>query len=173
MKKMAYIDMYRSALQARDIPFSEKKLSDEKSQFKVRLSGEKMTHHELSVYISDTGNFAVRTYLAYDVPMEKRAKMLQILNDLNTEEPFVKFLLDDEFDVCVEYDHFLREGEGENLGKHLFLVTGMCAQLADNAAPKVLPFMWNEDDVEDTDMLQSMLDTLMTNDGNDTDTGGD
>ena len=168
----AYINDFRTTLQNRKLHFTEKAISEpeanrQKVCFKLSLHGDHLPEQKYFVYVSDNGIVVIRTIITCDVAKEKATAMLLALNELNSQNCFVKFYLDEDRDVIGEYEVMVADSP-EN-GKHIFQTLGICSIIVDSAIPKIFSIQWAEAEnaAEDSDLLRTLLRALAEEEGGD------
>lgn len=82
---------------------------------------------------------AVRIFSLLSVEDDKRPQVLQALNTLNRRFRFVKFTLDDDGDVNVEYDFPVSAGNLAAASKELVV---RIVSIVDKAYPELMKAMW-------------------------------
>lgn len=86
----------------------------------------------------DDNDVAVRVFSLVSVPTDKRAAFADLVNKLNCEFRFVKFVCDDDGDVNVEYD-FL---ETSDPAQCAYEITVRFSQIIDEAYPRMMKLMF-------------------------------
>ena len=74
-------------------------------------------------------------------PASKRAKGLELINDLNRHYKYVKFAIDDDGDLTAQYDLPV-SADDENLGKMVIEIAMRCAKIVDDSYPKIMQSIW-------------------------------
>ena len=87
----------------------------------------------------DDNDVAVRVTELMRVKADKTKAMLLVLNSLNKQYRFVKFTLDRDNDVGVQYDMPL---EGDNLGECTIEMIMHFVQIIRGAYPKLIRTLW-------------------------------
>lgn len=74
-------------------------------------------------------------------PESKRIKGLELINDLNRNYKYIKFSIDDDGDLCAQYDLPVSAAD-ENLGSIVIEIAMRCAKIVDDSYPKIMQSIW-------------------------------
>lgn len=87
----------------------------------------------------DDNDVSVRVYSLLSIPEAKRAKLIGIVNDLNCEFRYAKFVLDKDGDVNVEYDYPVK---CSNPAESAPEIVARMVRIIDKAYPRLMQGMW-------------------------------
>ena len=87
----------------------------------------------------DDNDVAVRIFSLVTIDKDKRDKVLPAINNLNNKYRFLKFILDDEGDVNVEYDYLLKCPSPAASATELVV---RIVKIVDEAYPELMRAMW-------------------------------
>lgn len=87
----------------------------------------------------DDSDTAVRVFGLISVEKNKWAKVLVALNKLNSDYRFVKFVLDDDGDVNIQYDFPVRADNVDECAEEIMI---RVVQIIDDAYPVLMRAMW-------------------------------
>lgn len=82
---------------------------------------------------------AVRVYSLVSVEESKRANVLTAINKLNRKYRFVKFNMDDDGDVNVEYDYLVNDPDPSASAMELII---RLVKIIDDTYPELMRAMW-------------------------------
>jgi hypothetical protein len=125
----------------RELKFKAERTDDDTSLVTVGFR----TDHAGNVDIlflshDDDLDVAVRAFqVITGVPEEKRAKMLEAINKCNDDYRYVRFTLDGDGDVNMEYDFPVSIPE---IGEPAYEIAVRFTQVLDEAYPELMKAMW-------------------------------
>lgn len=105
------------------------------------MSGDASTYRFLFIKKDDTGNdVALRVFKLAHCPPERKTAVCRLLNDFQVEYRFVRFVMDDDGDINVEYDFpAIYSPIGEGAVEVLMRLT----HILDQCYPKLMRALWN------------------------------
>lgn len=123
-----------------DIKYSIREMTSS-SAVKVSWDGE-VAKDQTMYFISsdDDGDVHAENMSMAHVPATKKDQVLSCLNGLNRRFRYVKFSLDDDSDVRVEYDFPLRNKNIGPIAQEIFL---RFMNIIDEAYPEVMKAIWS------------------------------
>ena len=87
----------------------------------------------------DDNDVAVRVFSLVEVDESKQAKVLPIINQLNSKYRFVKFVLDSDGDINLEYDYLVRCPNPAVSAREIVI---RIVKIVDEAYPELMRAMW-------------------------------
>ena len=87
----------------------------------------------------DDNDVAVRVFELISVEESRQSKILPVINELNSDYRFFKFILDKDGDVNVEYDYFLDCPNPAASARELVI---RISNIVDEAYPKLMRALW-------------------------------
>ena len=87
----------------------------------------------------DDNDVAVRIFELVSVDKSQFAKVLPVINNLNAKYRYVKFVLDNDGDVNVEYDYLMRCPDPAASAMELII---RIVKIVDEAYPELMRAMW-------------------------------
>ena len=87
----------------------------------------------------DDNDVAVRVYGLVSLEKDKSNAVLPILNQLNNKYRFVKFVLDDDGDVNIEYDYLMNCPNPAASARELII---RLVNIVDEAYPELMRALW-------------------------------
>jgi hypothetical protein len=87
----------------------------------------------------DDNDVAVRIFSLVTIDKEKQDKVLPVINNLNNKYRYVKFILDNDGDVNVEYDYLVKCPDPAVSAKELII---RIVKIVDEAYPELMRAMW-------------------------------
>lgn len=87
----------------------------------------------------DDKDVSVRVFSLVSVDEERRSKVLPIVNKLNAKYRFVKFVLDDDGDVNVEYDYLTDCPDPAASAEEMVI---RIVRMIDDSYPELMRAMW-------------------------------
>ena len=91
----------------------------------------------------DDNDVKVRVYALAKVPKNKMTKVLKLVNQLNSEYRFLKFVVDDDDDLNVCYDFFV-DAQRPELTVEVVI---MCyVHMIDEVYPQIMSTIWVDDE---------------------------
>lgn len=87
----------------------------------------------------DDNDVSVRVFSIVTVDEERRPKVLPVINQLNSKFRFVKFVLDNDGDINLEYDYLMDCPDPAASAKELII---RMVQIIDDAYPELMRAMW-------------------------------
>lgn len=94
---------------------------EKQSAVVVRLSSANIPHFRIKFFTDDDNDVAIRCFGLVRVPENKRASFCATVNALNNKYPYLKFVLDDDGDVNIEYDMPLSTKDPGALAKEMIV----------------------------------------------------
>ena len=88
----------------------------------------------------DDNDVAVRVYGLVTVGEENRAKVLPTLNNLNARFRYIKFVMDDDGDINLEYDYPVRCPNPVASAEEIII---RIVKMVDEAYPELMRAMWS------------------------------
>lgn len=82
---------------------------------------------------------SVRIFGLVTVSEAKKTRVLPVINNLNAKYRFVKFVMDDDGDINLEYDYLVRCPDPAASAVELIIRIN---QIVDNAYPELMRAMW-------------------------------
>lgn len=100
----------------------------------------KDTHYEIVIFAtSDNNSVAMRANQLTRVPEEKRDAMLKVINERNNRYRFVKFTLDNDADVNLEWD---APDASQNIGEMCWEMTLRMLRIVNESFPEFMKCIW-------------------------------
>ena len=87
----------------------------------------------------DDNDVAVRVFSMATVDAGQQGKILPVLNKLNAKYRFVKFVMDKDGDINLEYDYLLRCPDPAASAKEVII---RIVKIVDEAYPEIMRAMW-------------------------------
>ena len=87
----------------------------------------------------DDHDVAVRVFALVSVEPDCQTKILPTVNELNAQYRFVKFVLDDDGDINLEYDYPVSDPNPAASARELVI---RISNIVDEAYPKLMRAMW-------------------------------
>ncbi len=87
----------------------------------------------------DDNDVSVRVYGLLSVEGEQKEKVFPALNTLNNKYRFVKFVMDDDGDINIEYDFTVRSVAPEKSAEEIVI---RIVKIVDEAYPVLMRAMW-------------------------------
>lgn len=87
----------------------------------------------------DDNDVAVRVFSMLTVDENHRDKVLPALNKLNARFRYVKFVLDDDGDVNLEYDYLVRDPDPAASAREIVI---RIVKIVDDAYPEIMRAIW-------------------------------
>lgn len=87
----------------------------------------------------DDNDVSVRVYSLISVEADQREKVILALNDLNIKYRFIKFVLDDDGDVNMEYDYPVKCPDPSASALEMVI---RIVKMVDDAYPALMRAMW-------------------------------
>ena len=88
----------------------------------------------------DDNDVAVRVFGIISVEEDQKEKLLPALNELNNKYRFMKFVLDDDGDVNMEYDYPLRDPDPAASAQEMVI---RIVKMVDDAYPLLMRRLWS------------------------------
>ena len=88
----------------------------------------------------DDNDVAVRVFGMVTLKEEQWSKVLPALNKLNAKYRYVKFVLDSDGDVNLEYDYLMRDPDPAASAKELVI---RIVKIVDEAYPEIMHALWS------------------------------
>lgn len=94
------------------------------------------------ISLDDKNDVAIRLFrIVENVEESKVDEMLKAVNECNCEYRYLKFILDDECDVNIEYDLALR-AENTSVGAEACEILVRIVKIVDEVYPKFMKIIW-------------------------------
>ena len=93
------------------------------------------------VNCDDDNDVKVLTENFAKFPEARRAKGLELINELNRNYKYMKFTVDGDGDLCAQYDLPVSAAD-ENLGKMVIEIAMRCAKIVDDSYPRIMQSIW-------------------------------
>ena len=87
----------------------------------------------------DDNDVAVRVFGMVSIDAGQQAKILPVLNKLNSKYRYVKFVLDKASDINLEYDYLVRCPDPSVSAKEIMI---RIVKIVDEAYPEIMRAMW-------------------------------
>lgn len=95
------------------------------------------------ISLDDKNDVAIRLFrIVENVEESKVDEMLKAVNECNCEYRYLKFILDDECDVNIEYDLALR-AEDTSVGAEACEILVRIVKIVDEVYPKFMKIIWS------------------------------
>lgn len=95
------------------------------------------------ISLDDKNDVAIRLFrIVENVEESKVEEMLKAVNECNCEYRYLKFILDDECDVNIEYDLALR-AEDTSVGAEACEILVRIVKIVDEVYPKFMKIIWS------------------------------
>ena len=95
------------------------------------------------ISLDDKNDVAIRLFrIVENVEESKVEEMLKAVNECNCEYRYLKFILDDECDVNIEYDLALR-AEDTSIGAEACEILVRIVRIVDEVYPKFMKIIWS------------------------------
>jgi len=114
--------------------------------FRFTVAADSVPDIHWNLWVTDTGFANLRTYPAFGIRDE--ARVVKTLNELNCQQRFLKFFLDDDRDLVVEYNFYFcgsEENITETAEETLFLVN----EIMDDSYPQLMKAVWSAAEITD------------------------
>ena len=130
-----YFDNNGCSYELKEVPNSENML------FFIPITSKHLPNLEIMFLVSPEGFCRIFTFLANKISDTKRAKMLEIINELNVKYSYVKLTLDNENSVTVEYDFDLCNDE-EIAMAQVQSNFDMAVDVIEECIPPIMKLIW-------------------------------
>lgn len=87
----------------------------------------------------DDNDVAVRVFNLLSVDETRRAAVMPVINEINRKYRYVKFVMDDEGDVHIEYDYLVRCPDPAASARELII---RITRIVDEVYPMLMRAMW-------------------------------
>ena len=87
----------------------------------------------------DDNDFAARCFAIVNVPEDKLTKLRRVVNGLNNEYRFLKFIIDEDNDLNLEFDFPVK---GESVGPAAVEILIRTSNILDDCYPKLMSAIW-------------------------------
>lgn len=102
------------------------------------------------VIIEDGAYIKILSTLARSVPEDKRPAIIEVLNKLTLDYRYIRYSLDKDGDIIVDYD-FVLYGDEEESATHLVSRVFVAFDIFEDALKKILPVLLSEEISSTTD----------------------
>jgi len=129
--------------------------------FRFVLSGDCITQLPWNMWVNNEGYVKIVTYPAFGA--ERSVRLLDTLNDLNSQSSFAKFFIDSENDLGIEYD-FLLSGSDEEMPRTASRLLFLMNDIANDSIPQILKAVYAAEEPcfsDDDDASASDFRTLL------------
>ncbi len=128
-----------AAFDEKDLKYTTSE-SEKSSRVVAKFNGDNAKHIEVRFISTDDDNdVAVRCFQIVSANADKAAKMKDAINELNNKYRYIKFIIDEDYDVNAEYDLPVRS---ENVGPMCVEIFIRFMNIIDEAYPKLMQAMW-------------------------------
>ena len=129
-----------AAMKAKELKYSIRE-SEKTSAVRVGFDRDGFSAAFHFISSDDDTDVAVRILDLVTIPEPKRASILTTLNELNNEYRYLKFCLDGDGDVRVEYD-FPVSTPMDQVGAFAYEVLARGVKICDDAYPRLMKAIW-------------------------------
>lgn len=143
--EMDYAEIAERFFEQNDWNFEVKELSDGDKMFTLPFSAKNLPGINLKVIIAPNDTCKILAYLANNVPDNKRAAMLEVLNKLNMKFRYLKLVLDSDNDVVASYD-FSFYGDEDAAINAIEEMIYLVKSSMDESVPRIMTLIWADDD---------------------------
>ena len=136
-----YAEIVENFFREDDWNFDLKTMKDGDKIFTIPVAAKNIPSLNIKLIVSPDGVCKIFNYLAREIPDEKCAAMLEVLNKLNLEYRYVKLALDKDNYVVASYDFALfgnEEETVEEVKERLFIVKN----IMDKCIPPIMKLIW-------------------------------
>lgn len=144
--KVNYAEIMAQELKEHNMSFT-RKVREDKSIFTLPMSADNAPGLSVKLIIDEDGDCKLRCYLANNVPNEKKADMLQVLNDLNAKYRYICLSIDKDGDICASYDFTVHEGDVPIFVQIIAMVF-LYTDIADDCIPDIMQTLWAKNTTE-------------------------
>lgn len=136
-----YAEIVENFFNEDDWNFDAKTMEDGDIIFTLPMAAKNIPGLNIKLIVAPDGVCKIFNYLAREIPDEKCAEMLEVLNKLNLEYRYIKLTLDKDNYVIASYDFALfgnEEDTVEEVREMLFLVKN----IMDKCIPPIMKLIW-------------------------------
>lgn len=111
---------------------------------KISYTGDNMKEISVNFFISDS-KISVRIWNICKIPDddEKRGRMLIVINSLNKEMSYFKFVMDtDDYSIDMHYDMVAGSDAGNDVGDNCLALLTVIVNVADESYPLIMKGLW-------------------------------
>lgn len=143
-----FIEVMENALKRAEINYSYKDINTVR-MFILVFTANNLPHIELKMIVEPDGDMTDRICLAKNVDINKQSKILLLLNKLNEQYRFAKFVLDKDNDLYIYRDDRLQCSSNDWCDRML-ANAAMLVRIADESAPEIMMLVWGDisDEIE-------------------------
>lgn len=113
--------------------------------FSIPMHSENAPCFDVKLRVSENGDAKIWCYIASNIKPEKKIAVLETLNTLNNKYRFAKFAIDEENDVCTDYDFILSDLDEEVAANKAISMIYTMTDIMDNSIEPIMCIIWNKD----------------------------
>ncbi len=139
-----YREVVEEVLENHDLRYHSK-VNDNKVFFSLSFNAKNLPSLDLFLTVTTKGDAKITCYLVRDIVPQKRAAVINAINNLNNSYRYITLSLDSDGDLLAQYD-FTIFGDEEVADKQVITMIFLVREIMDECFPKIMKAIWRDDD---------------------------